>query len=210
MGLKAIGLSASEDDLRRLAYAQAQTIDWNDLVSSEEVANQPITRNGEPPRGLVRHGELGATTGLAEPDDENLPMIARTLGAYRDLSAPPRNLADSVGGLGKMRALQPLGGAARPELEGRMIRISGFMTPLNLERGRITTFLLTPYTGACIHVPPPPANQIIHVSDLGDFRADQGLLFPIRVSGELIVGALETDLARVGYAIAGGLIERLN
>jgi len=84
------------------------------------------------------------------------------------------------------------------------------MTPLNLERGRITTFLLTPYTGACIHVPPPHANQIIHVSDLGDFRADQGLLFPVRVTGELRVGALETDLARVGYAIAEGLIERLN
>ena len=137
-------------------------------------------------------------------------MIARTLGGYRDLSAPPRNLADSLGGLGNMRALQPLGGETRQELDGRMIRISGFMTPLTFERGRITAFLLTPYTGACIHVPPPRANQIIHVSDLGDFRADQGLLFPLRVTGALHLAALDTDLARVGYAISGGLIERLD
>ena len=50
-----------------------------------------------------------------------------------------------------------------PSLDGRKVKIPGFVVPIE-EKGRaITEFLLVPYFGACIHVPPPPANQIIHV-----------------------------------------------
>lgn len=50
-----------------------------------------------------------------------------------------------------------------PALDGRKVRIPGFVVPIE-EGGRaVTEFLLVPYFGACIHVPPPPANQIIHV-----------------------------------------------
>jgi hypothetical protein len=47
---------------------------------------------------------------------------------------------------------------------GRGIRIAGFVVPLERTQNRVTEFLLVPYFGACIHVPPPPANQIIHVT----------------------------------------------
>lgn len=46
---------------------------------------------------------------------------------------------------------------------GQRIRISGFAVPLERNRELVTEFLLVPYFGACIHTPPPPANQIIHV-----------------------------------------------
>lgn len=50
-----------------------------------------------------------------------------------------------------------------PEFDGRKVKIAGFVVPIE-EKGRaVTEFLLVPYFGACIHVPPPPANQIIHV-----------------------------------------------
>ncbi|HUL97140.1 MAG TPA: DUF3299 domain-containing protein [Usitatibacter sp.] len=48
-------------------------------------------------------------------------------------------------------------------LDGKRIRIPGFMVPLDEAKGKVSEFLLVPYFGACIHVPPPPANQIIHV-----------------------------------------------
>ncbi|MBI2319708.1 MAG: DUF3299 domain-containing protein, partial [Betaproteobacteria bacterium] len=48
-------------------------------------------------------------------------------------------------------------------LNGARIRIPGFIVPLENSRGQITEFLLVPYFGACIHTPPPPSNQIIHV-----------------------------------------------
>lgn len=50
-----------------------------------------------------------------------------------------------------------------PSMQGARIRIAGFAVPLEGERGQLKEFLLVPYFGACIHTPPPPANQIIHV-----------------------------------------------
>jgi uncharacterized protein len=50
-----------------------------------------------------------------------------------------------------------------PAWNGSRIRITGFAVPLERSRERVTEFLLVPYFGACIHTPPPPANQIIHV-----------------------------------------------
>ena len=52
---------------------------------------------------------------------------------------------------------------ANPAMNGARIRIPGFVVPLENQRNQITEFLLVPYFGACIHVPPPPANQLIHV-----------------------------------------------
>jgi hypothetical protein len=48
-------------------------------------------------------------------------------------------------------------------LNGQRVRIAGFVVPLERKGEQILEFLLVPYFGACIHVPPPPANQIIHV-----------------------------------------------
>jgi uncharacterized protein len=50
-----------------------------------------------------------------------------------------------------------------PSWNKRRIRIAGFAVPLERNRDKVTEFLLVPYFGACIHTPPPPANQIIHV-----------------------------------------------
>lgn len=50
-----------------------------------------------------------------------------------------------------------------PAMNGVEVRIPGFIVPLEENKGEITEFLLVPYFGACIHTPPPPANQILHV-----------------------------------------------
>jgi hypothetical protein len=44
---------------------------------------------------------------------------------------------------------------------GKPIRIAGYVVPLDAERMQSSEFLLVPYFGACVHSPPPPANQII-------------------------------------------------
>ncbi|NBB92074.1 MAG: DUF3299 domain-containing protein [Gammaproteobacteria bacterium] len=49
------------------------------------------------------------------------------------------------------------------EFDGAKIRIPGFVVPVETDgEGNLRTFFLVPYFGACIHVPPPPANQIIY------------------------------------------------
>ena len=51
------------------------------------------------------------------------------------------------------------------ELEGKLVRIPGFVLPFEYsESGKITEFLLVPYFGACIHTPPPPPNQMVYVT----------------------------------------------
>lgn len=50
-----------------------------------------------------------------------------------------------------------------PALNGQAVRIAGYVVPLDAEREAVHELLLVPYFGACIHTPPPPANQIIHV-----------------------------------------------
>lgn len=48
-------------------------------------------------------------------------------------------------------------------LAGQAVRLPGYLVPLDTAKDGIREFLLVPYFGACIHTPPPPANQIIHV-----------------------------------------------
>lgn len=84
-------------------------------------------------------------------------------------------------------------------LDGQNIRLPGYIVPLEVnEEGRTTDFLLVPYFGACIHVPPPPSNQIVHVkSDLG-VKLDE-LYQPYWVEGPLQVKASSSELADAGY-----------
>jgi hypothetical protein len=50
-----------------------------------------------------------------------------------------------------------------PELDGQQFRLPGFVVPVETtEDGLLKEFFLVPYFGACIHVPPPPQNQIIY------------------------------------------------
>ena len=50
-----------------------------------------------------------------------------------------------------------------PSMDGARVRIGGYVIPLDGEGRSFREFLLVPYFGACIHAPPPPANQVIHV-----------------------------------------------
>jgi hypothetical protein len=48
-------------------------------------------------------------------------------------------------------------------LVNQPVRIPGYVVPLEDSKDGLKEFLLVPYFGACIHTPPPPSNQIIHV-----------------------------------------------
>jgi hypothetical protein len=53
-----------------------------------------------------------------------------------------------------------------PAIDGQQVRLAGFAIPLERsasDQNAVTELLLVPYFGACIHVPPPPVNQIVHV-----------------------------------------------
>ena len=84
-------------------------------------------------------------------------------------------------------------------LDGQQVKLPGYIVPLEVsEEGRVTEFLLVPYFGACIHVPPPPSNQIVHVkSELGVLM--DALYQPFWVEGPLQVKSSSSELADAGY-----------
>lgn len=47
--------------------------------------------------------------------------------------------------------------------DGIHVRVPGFMIPLEDTTGMVSEFLLVPSLTGCIHAPPPPPNQVIHV-----------------------------------------------
>ena len=92
------------------------------------------------------------------------------------------------------------------ELDGAYIKMPGFMLPLDYtERGRVRAFLLVPYYGACIHVPPPPANQLVLVTTAKPYENDS-LFEPVTVTGMFGTASTSTQLAEIGYALSADRI----
>ena len=86
-----------------------------------------------------------------------------------------------------------------PALDGQLIRLPGYIVPLEVsEDGRTTDFLLVPYFGACIHVPPPPSNQILHVTSKEGVKLEE-LYQPYWIVGAMQVKASTSELADAGY-----------
>lgn len=89
-------------------------------------------------------------------------------------------------------------------LDGRRIRLGGYPVPLESDdKGNSTLFFLVPYPGACIHVPPPPPNQLVLV------RYPKGIALediyaPLWVSGTLKVEQISNELADAAYAMDAG------
>ncbi|MDO6837746.1 DUF3299 domain-containing protein [Pseudoalteromonas carrageenovora] len=83
-------------------------------------------------------------------------------------------------------------------LDGQSVSLPGFVVPLEGDSEVITEFLLVPYFGACIHVPPPPPNQIVHVTIKGGVPIDS-LYDAIVVTGIISTQSWSGEIAQVGY-----------
>ena len=92
------------------------------------------------------------------------------------------------------------------ELDGQQVRLPGFVVPLDFEGTETSEFLLVPYFGACIHVPPPPSNQIVYVTTVTGYPLKE-LFDPVWVTGELRAEAYLNDVGDAGYTMQATIIE---
>jgi hypothetical protein len=83
------------------------------------------------------------------------------------------------------------------------IRMPGFVVPLDAVRNGQREFLLVPYFGACIHTPPPPANQIVLVTPHPQLNLSKTLesMDVIWVEGELKEARTKTASGVSGYSL---------
>jgi hypothetical protein len=149
---------------------------WEDLIPASEreimLEMMELTRN---PHGIP-----------VDPDKDLNEQLNRVF----DLTQDPdyQGLMNSIN--------------VRAELDQQDIRLPGFIVPLEMnEENAIVEFFLVPYYGACIHVPPPPPNQIVFV------RYEKGLQLqeiwkPFYVSGRIFTELHEDDIAVTAYTMA--------
>ena len=94
-------------------------------------------------------------------------------------------------------------------LDGQGVRLSGYVVPLKHEGTRVSEFLLVPYVGACIHVPPPPLYQIVPVTTKNPIKV-KGLFAAVTVTGIMSTQPSDIELAETGYRITGGDVRPYN
>ena len=89
----------------------------------------------------------------------------------------------------------------KPEMDGQAVRLPGFIVPLEFDGQQvITQFFLVPYFGACLHMPPPPPNQIIFVRYPKGFELE-ALYYPVWLTGILETSLTENDMATAAYSM---------
>jgi hypothetical protein len=90
-------------------------------------------------------------------------------------------------------------------LNGKKVAIPGFMVPLEDDADQVTEFILVPFAGACIHVPPPPPNQMVYVK-LAHQKAKMDFSEPILVSGTLHVSTVQSPYGDISYDMDGDTV----
>ena len=181
---------------------------------------------------------LGLLTGCGE--DKSVSTASATKAepefkelAWEDLELPGQGLKEIMqkyqpqidaipeGGKGESEVMEKMqaelnSAPINPALNGKKVKIPGFITVLDAgdEKGMIKEFLLVPFFGACIHVPPPPVNQTILVKPLPGKSVGMERVFePVWVSGTLSTQKAIVDVPQgseqvhAGYQILDGQLE---
>ena len=191
------------------AAQQVREVTWVDLSPAPSASEDPLANLTQDQVDLVlwvlnvleteptRNSENEA---LYEEVDEAMPAVRET-GIDIDEVLERRKRART---------------AVVEELDGKQIRMPGYLLPLELDGTRVTEFFLVPYVGACIHVPPPPPNQIVHVKLIGNESYQSKELFePVWVTGVMSTTSTVRELYLVdgsadintGYSMTANRVE---
>lgn len=179
---------------------------WLALVASaplQAVAADSKTQTQARPLPVAKNGVITLEWTDLLPDSdlqkmEALPEISHEGGEGGGSAINKFNNADP-----SMKAWADVMASAnvRGELNGKKVRLPGFIVPIEYDgEQNITAFFLVPYFGACIHVPPPPPNQIVYVSGAKNLKAD--LIYnPFWIEGTLTTDTMSHDLANSAYSL---------
>ena len=131
------------------------------------------------------------------------------------VSAPPPPAFPGSGIPGKGGPDKQPGGAYVPlysynpvkSLDGKFVKLPGYIVPLESDAGgELTEFLLVPYFGACIHVPPPPPNQIVYVKLKAPFNL-KSMADPYWITGTISTKPWSGDMADTDYVMTADKVE---
>jgi len=111
--------------------------------------------------------------------------------------APPPMIPELLSHEGPvLSSSQPVSAGVRTEWNQKTVRLPGFIVPIDYSGSGVTAFILVPFVGACVHVPPPPANQLVFVTTEEPYESS-GLFEAVSVTGTFGTSLLYTQLAEV-------------
>lgn len=165
------------------------------LCAGASLAQPP----GKPPSQSSTYRELSW--------EEMVPKEWNPLQQFKGLNLEQLQDNDPKAGelLKKMRTVWD-NAPSNPALAGAKVKIPGFIVPLEETSAGMKELLLVPYFGACIHTPPPPANQIIHVQLP---QPAQGLkaMDTVWISGTLKLLRTNNEMGVSGYQMEAAKVE---
>lgn len=94
-------------------------------------------------------------------------------------------------------------------LDNQLVSIKGWLVPLEWGMDAIKEFLFVPWFGACLHMPPPPPNQIIRLT-LETGVPEREMFEAQQITGRLRTERSESELALASYRMEDALTERLD
>lgn len=192
------------------AFAQQSVtkVAWEDLVPKQTPIVNPFEKMKEADlddlaivarvHDLKKQGKKPTAKQTADANTATASLKKRGLDAAKLLAERDR----------VMRQRYEQARAVKKDLNGKTVRIAGYLLPLEIDETKVTEFLLVPWVGACIHTPPPPPNQIVYVK-MSKPLNNVDLFIPITVTGKMTVKSLQkelflvdgSDMIDVGYSM---------
>lgn len=170
LSLVALPTAAAEKAAATTTADAVQTLEWTDLLPPEDLAKMEALPEVSHEGGEAPSAGLNKQMADADPASQAWNEVLQSANV-------------------------------RGELNGKKVKIPGFIVPIEYdEQQNITAFFLVPYFGACIHVPPPPPNQIIYVTQAKNLKADM-IYNPFWIEGTLTTDTMSHDLANSAYSL---------
>ncbi len=194
----------------------AREIAWTDLIPAMAPFDNPFEKLTE-----EQYYQLGLVFYVRETRARGQPvnavMVERAKIAESTLRAAKIDIDSLLAKRDEVREERKRRAEAIvPSLDEQRVRMPGFVLPLEYSGKKVSEFLLVPWVGACIHTPPPPPNQIVHVrlEKSAEFEPT-GQFQPVWVTGVMRAKASKVKLSLVdgsadidfGYSLRGTAIE---
>lgn len=164
---------------------ETRIIGWRDLVPAAEPLQNPFETLSEDVRGdIATIARIRADLQLGFITEDSADMqearaLEQALSAIGVDANAVMAQADALAAEIDRRNSELVS-----ELDGKIVRMPGYALPLEMSTDGVSEFLLVPYVGACIHAPPPPANQTVFVDLEGSYRITD-LYAPVWVTGTI-------------------------
>lgn len=197
-----------------LAFANAakavETLGWEHLAPPSGKFENPVADLNEEQLQNLSTIVFGPNYGA-----ESAKLSADEKKAYENLRASGVDLSSIIDRIDRLRKEADRNDQILIfDLDKKIIKLPGYVLPLDFEGTLVKSFLLVPFVGACIHVPPPPPNQIVYVQAEKAFKSDE-LYAPVWVTGQITVGMGKKSLSLVdgsndvsyGYSMQATIIK---